>query len=240
MTSVDRIRRYPTHKPERAVKRTLVACLFSLGSCSLLLICVIAVRARCDLELAITRLEERQRGLENELRERSVAEAQFVPAIRRLEARGTAVAEHLQELQSQMATAEMGPSARLVSSAELDEVVSAVNELVDVVDDLSGRMDAPLVTAAGVDSGLAADFDWDGDGDGDLFLRASPTAPQTSQIDSSSGTPSEPIDDGDEDTPDVISFHGSFLPNSLTPSEEVKGVSVDEGSPGSEDADGER
>lgn len=121
------------------MKRTLLACLLSLLPCSLVALYALAARERGELKLSLARLEKRQRLLEDEVRELKAAEAQVLTTVRGLETRGRTVAERLQELQRQMPCAGEGNGSRLASSAELDEVVSAVNELVDVVDELSSR-----------------------------------------------------------------------------------------------------
>ena len=119
-----------------------VAVAFVVAFCSGMLTLGIAAawRREAGLEARLSALETRLRSGEEEIRLLKEKEASAATRLRACVARGDALVGRLREIDEKGRRA--AGDDQHVSRSELDEVVSAVNELVDTVDGLTAAMDA--------------------------------------------------------------------------------------------------
>jgi hypothetical protein len=120
----------------------IVAVAFLVAACFVLLTIGIALgwRRQAVFEARLADLDTRLRSGEEEMRLLKEREAAAAMVLRGCVARGEALVGRLREIDERGRGA--AGDGQLVSRSELDEVVSAVNELVDTVDGLTATMDA--------------------------------------------------------------------------------------------------
>ena len=123
------------------MKSFFLSLFLALGLFSLAVWITTGSRLEARREARLGELEARLRSCEAELREGRQREAAAAGVLRGCVARGEALVGRLREIDGRSggSTGAADPAGEFVSRAELDEVVSAVNEIVDAVDVLTAK-----------------------------------------------------------------------------------------------------
>lgn len=148
------------------MKNAAIAFLLSVGICLFALLVHAAGRRQARLEDLIARLDGRGRAVEAELERLKSSQAGVVPVLRDCARRGELLEERVHALEEKIKRAPLsgGTAASAVTHEELDEVVTAVNELVEVVDGLSAKVEASSQSQVALNAASVLITEFSGDG----------------------------------------------------------------------------